>query len=75
MSFNRFDICEAYYMFAMLWHDGMGSETYAIFGRLYRLNYKPSPSLSEPSDLGANAREIYKRLVVKKCGMHSTCPQ
>ena len=63
MYFDRFDICEAYYVFAMLWHGGQFSKEYEIFGRLERMKFRPPPMLSGPEDLGENAREIYDRLV------------
>lgn len=72
MYFDRFDICEAHYMFAMLWHDGQGSRTYAKFAQLERLHFHPSPLLSQPKDLEPNSREIYKQLVVNLCGLKST---
>lgn len=43
---NRFDICEAYYLFACEWHRGAGSAEYRIFGRLHNLDFRPSPMLS-----------------------------
>lgn len=74
MWFDRFDICEAHFVFAMLWHEGQGSATYGKFAQLERMRFRPSPSLSEPKDLGDNAREIYRQLVIKRCGLHSTAP-
>ena len=62
MYFDRFDICEAHFVYAMLWHDGQFSETYAKFAQLERIGFRPSPSLSGPEDLGENAREIYENL-------------
>jgi hypothetical protein len=75
MYFDRFDICEAHYMFAMLWHDGMWGEIYSKFGQLERMQYRPSPCLSEPKDLSMNGREIYRQLVVNHCGIKSTAPK
>ena len=63
MYFDRFDICEAYYVFTMLWHEGQWSEEYAIFGRLKKLKFRPSPMLSDENDLTENGREIYGKLV------------
>jgi hypothetical protein len=74
MYFDRFDICAALWMLAMLWHSGQGSATYAKFAQLERLRFKPSPLWSVPADLPENAREIYRQLVVNHCGMHSTAP-
>lgn len=70
--YNSFDICAAHHMFAMLWHGGQFSETYAKFGQLERLKFKPSPLWSAPKDLPENARLIYRDLVVKNCGLNRT---
>ena len=72
MYFDRFDICEAHFMFAMLWHRGMNCPIYWKFAQLHRVGYRPSPLLSDPRDLTENAREIYRQLVVAHCGTHST---
>ena len=72
MYWDRFDICAAHWMFAMLWHDGQGSATYAKFSQLERLRFSPAMGWAEPADLEANAREIYRQLVVSRCGLHST---
>jgi hypothetical protein len=63
MTFDRFDVCEAYYVYAMLHHNGQWTNEYAIFGRLHRLGFKPSPLLRDENDLSENGREIYDRLV------------
>lgn len=63
---NRFDICEAYYLYAMLWHSGQGSKEYAIFARLERIRFRARPMLSRRRDLEENARIIYDRLVRSK---------
>jgi hypothetical protein len=62
--FNRFDICDAYYLFASEWHRGQNSTEYAIFGRLHKLRYRPSPLLTKKS-LTENARAILARLIRK----------
>tara|TARA_R110002050_G_scaffold101685_2_gene210007 strand:+ start:367 stop:597 length:231 start_codon:yes stop_codon:yes gene_type:complete len=73
MYFDRFDICLAHWAFACSWHDGMGSETYAKFAQLNRVGFRPGGCQSEdPKDLGDNAREIYRQLVVSRCGIKST---
>ncbi len=61
-EWNRFDICEAWYLFASEWHQGQGSATYAIFGRLERLCFRPSPLLSTGS-LSPNGRLILAGLI------------
>mgnify|MGYP004024663463 CR=1 FL=1 len=63
MYFDRFDICEAHYVLAMLWHGGMDSSLYAKLSQLERIKFRPSPMLSGPEDLTENGREIYKNLV------------
>lgn len=62
LYFDRFDVCAAYYMFASLYHGGMGSKEYAIFTRLHNVHYKPAPSLSVES-LSENARAIFDGLI------------
>ena len=61
--FDRFDICEAHYIFAMLWHDGKYTKTYGKFAQLSRLGFKPRPGLNEPEDLEENGLEIYEALI------------
>ena len=65
-EWNRFDICEAWYVFAMLWHGGQFTDDYEIFGRLERMGFKPRPSLSDESDLTDNGRWIYQDLVTAR---------
>ena len=68
MFFDRFDICLAHWAFACTWHDGIGSETYAKFAQLNRVGFRPGGQSADPKDLGDNAREIYRQLVVSHCG-------
>jgi hypothetical protein len=72
MYWDRFDICHAYFMFAMLFHGGQWGDIYATFGKLDRIKFHPSPLLSHPSQLNGNAKEIYMNLVRKHIGVHST---
>jgi len=73
MYFDRFDICLAHWAFAVAWHEGQGSATYAKFAQLERLGFRAGICQSEePRHLGDNAREIYRQLVVNRCGIHST---
>jgi hypothetical protein len=60
--FDRFDICEAWYMFACLYHEGQWSDTYRIFGRLHAIQFRERPSISVDT-LSENAREIFDNLV------------
>lgn len=64
MHFDRFDICEAYYLYAYDYHDGQYSKTYEIFGRLHNMGFKPSPLLCYDL-LSDNGKEIYDNLVKK----------
>ena len=72
LYFDRFDVCLAYWAYATHWHAGQFSDTYAIFGRLERMGFRPGCQSDRPADLGDNAREIYRQLVVKFCGLHRT---
>jgi hypothetical protein len=38
---NRFDICAAYYVFAMHFHGGQNSAAYSTFSTFSRLRYEP----------------------------------
>lgn len=72
MEFNRFDICEAYYLFASYWHGGQFSKEYRIFGRLEKIGFKPSPTLSLES-LSENGVLIYQNLVRKNIPDYESC--
>lgn len=62
MNWDRFDICEAWYLFAAEWHRGKWSPEYAIFGRLHRMHFRPSPIMSKES-LTENGRVILANLI------------
>ena len=72
MYFDRFDICEAHFLFACLFHGGQGCSVYSKLGQLERMQFRCAPGIQDPKDLGENAREIFRQLVVKRCGIHST---
>ena len=63
---DRFDICEAWYVYAMLHHGGQWSPEYRIFGRLDAMRFRPRPSLNDETSLSENGREIYAQLVAKE---------
>ena len=65
MYFDRFDICEAWYLFASEYHEGQWSKLYRVFGRLYKIKFKPSPMLRYES-LSDNGKEIYDNLVANR---------
>ena len=66
MYFDRFDICEAYYLFAMHYHSG-GDTTDRIFWRLRRMEFRPAPSLGcsghDMMGLTENGAMIYNDLI------------
>ena len=64
MNWDRFDICEAYYCFAVEWHGGQTDPIYQIGGRLSRMNFKARPDLSYEG-LTETGREIYENLKEK----------
>jgi len=64
MYFDRFDVCEAYWLFATEWHRGQWSSEYAVFGRLSNLGFKPSPVISKRT-LTENGRMILANLIRK----------
>lgn len=66
MYFNRFDICEAYYCYAALYHGGQFSKEYRIFGRLNRIDFVPGSKPDDPDELNENARVIFDNLVRAK---------
>jgi hypothetical protein len=57
MQYNRFDICEAYYLALSHCHGGQWSPEYLRLCKMQRY-FKPSPSLSQKT-LTTNGREIY----------------
>lgn len=60
--FDRFDICEAYYLYATLYHSGQFSRAYRVFGRLEKIQFRTN-GFNDEYDLSENAREIFNRLV------------
>lgn len=62
MYFDRFDICEAWYLFLCDYHEGQDSDKYKRLSRLLTI-FKPRPSLLHKYNLNTNGREIYDALV------------
>ena len=52
MYFDRFDICEAHFLFACLFHGGQGCSVYSKLGQLERMQFRCAPGIQEPKDLG-----------------------
>ena len=66
MYFDRFDICEAYYLALCHCHGGQWSREYARLSRMTNY-FRPSPMLSVES-LGDNARQIYEMACLRMLG-------
>ena len=62
-QFDRFDICEAYYLYAVHWHGGQFSELYQVLGRLHNMGFKPGAMGIMYETLSDNGRGIYDSLV------------
>lgn len=62
MCFDRFDICEAYYVYAVEYHTGQWSIEYALHSVFVRLRFKPHWNLSSES-LTENGKEILQSLI------------
>jgi len=62
--FNRFNICVAYYVYAVEWHGGQNSRAYKIFGRLNKIKFKSGAQRFE--DLTEEEKIIYEGLVNSK---------
>lgn len=66
-KFNRFDICEAYYLYGMLYHGGQGTREYAYMGRSMRAGFVPGIGIQYANfdSLSENGKEIFLGLCVK----------
>jgi len=75
MHFDKFDICEAYYMYMVLWNSGgvtnrwyntsrCTRQAQSISAQLHRMQFKPHPFLSEET-LTENGLAIYNDLINK----------
>ncbi len=65
-KFNRWHVCEAWYFFAVLYHEGQFSNTYKIFGRLERIKYRHGDSMGTGHYINAmheNTRAIFDNLI------------
>ena len=62
MYWNRFDICEAWWLFLSEYHEGLDSDLYGRLGRLTGF-FRPRRSLSGFQNLTENGLAIYERLV------------
>lgn len=64
--FDRFDICDAYYLALSHCHGGQWSREYARLSRM-RAYFRPSPFLSV-ENLNENARAIYEGACARMLG-------
>lgn len=65
--FSRWDIVEAHYWHAVLWHGGQTSDLYKKQCRISRY-YNPGAFHRGYESLSENAREIYGQLVARDHG-------
>lgn len=63
MYFDRFDVCEAWYLFLSQYHGGQGSRFYSRLSAMGSY-FTARPSLHETT-LSENAVEIYNDLVLR----------
>lgn len=74
--YNRFDICEAHYLFARHYHVG-GDTDRDDYARLNRIKFKPGLSLVANDDpgeaLSTNGAAIYRDLVRREKGAWAGC--
>ena len=63
---DRFDICDAYYVFATLRHGGQFTREYAYLGRLVRMGYKPGLSAQQGKLTSEGARAVYRGLCMAR---------
>jgi len=62
MIWDRFDICEAYYLYAMLYNENC-QEINKIWNTLHKIKFKASILLCRPADLEYNCKQIFIQLV------------
>jgi hypothetical protein len=63
MYFDRFDICEAWYLALSDCHEGQWSDSYRRLSNMLAY-FKPSPMLTVDS-LSENGREIYDNAIIQ----------
>jgi len=64
MTFDRFDICEAWYLYLCDYHGGQWSKEYNRLSRMTAY-FKPRNNLSFGT-LSENAQDIYRELEYKR---------
>lgn len=66
MYWNRFDICEAWYLYASSYHKGQNSYLYKKLSQLVRVGFRPTKV--GRLELTDNGSEIYQSLADRKVG-------
>ena len=61
MYFDRFDICEAWYLWLSENHEGQWSDKYRRLCQLLS-SFTPRPGLCDDGDLTENGQDIYRGL-------------
>ena len=68
MFFDRFDICEAWWVFLAEYHSGVNGPGFAPYNRLSQLahvDFNPGPGINTRDDLTDNGQAIYDDLVAR----------
>lgn len=65
MTWDRFDICAAWYVFCVEWHSGQNSFLYKKLSQLSRMKFKPGLGLQYGQLENENQQEIYDALTKK----------
>jgi hypothetical protein len=63
MYFDRWDICEAYYIYAVEYMNGQNSPEMRVLYRLHKMGYKPAGFHGGYDSLSENGKAIYQSLV------------
>lgn len=79
-TFNRMDICMAYYLFGSLYHGGQSSKEYTYMGRAMKVGFKPGINGIVFESLSENAKDIFLPLLVSfenenALGCHGIMPE
>lgn len=62
---TRMDVCDAYYVFSVLFHTGQGSYLYGVLSRLQRMGYRPGLSAEHCRLTSEGARIVFRALATR----------
>jgi len=66
-TWNRTDICQAWWLYSVLWHGGMSTPEYRITSRINAMGmFNPDSMWIDIEALNDNTKLIYARLVTGK---------